>query len=244
MERRGATFGEEIRRLRLKCRYPHENLVYNVRAQQLQSTTSTRLTQEELAFRCNYSVAQVNKIEKGLSLPPRDRILHMIGVFAELGGLKTVEEADYLLRLAHCSPLTPSERAHLDLSEARALLATPEAATREIPLRHPFAACLEVVDGPHKGAQFRLDRAHMVIGRGLDAEVRLDDPTVSRHNSSIRLKGGRHWVADLGSLNGTLLNGELLAEETVLFDGDVLTVGETTLRYRCEAAQRPPGRPE
>jgi pSer/pThr/pTyr-binding forkhead associated (FHA) protein len=63
------------------------------------------------------------------------------------------------------------------------------------------------------------------VGRGLAADVRLDDPSVSRLHAEIVRRGPYYYVADLGlSRNGTRVNGRPVARR-VLDDGDVLTFG-------------------
>jgi hypothetical protein len=70
------------------------------------------------------------------------------------------------------------------------------------------------------------------IGRGLGADVRLDDPSVSRLHAEIVCRGPYYYVADLGlSRNGTRVNGRPVARR-VLDDGDVLSFG--TARCRVE----------
>lgn len=63
------------------------------------------------------------------------------------------------------------------------------------------------------------------IGRGADQDLRLDDRTVSRRHARIDEVDGRWWLDDAGSLNDTLLNGELVRGRAPLVDGDRLTIG-------------------
>lgn len=74
------------------------------------------------------------------------------------------------------------------------------------------------------------------VGRGLGADVRLDDPSVSRLHAEIVRRGPYYYVADLGlSRNGTRVNGRPVARR-VLDNGDVLTFG--TARCRIEGLPR------
>ncbi|MBL9037630.1 MAG: FHA domain-containing protein [Archangium sp.] len=68
------------------------------------------------------------------------------------------------------------------------------------------------------------------IGRAVDAAVRLDDPAVSGHHALVRYDGWKRqvWVSDLGSTNGTRVNGRRIAEETELIEGDAFTVGDSS----------------
>ncbi len=77
---------------------------------------------------------------------------------------------------------------------------------------------------------FQLTRAVTRIGRGADADIRIDDPGVSRHHAEIRI-GSDVILRDLGSTNGTYVNGTLIAEQP-LRDGAVITIGSTNLTFR------------
>jgi len=78
-----------------------------------------------------------------------------------------------------------------------------------------------------------LTRPVTVVGRGADADLRLEDTGVSRAHAELRLDGGTVRVVDLQSTNGTLLNGRKVRIAT-LSDGDRLDLGATTLVYRSE----------
>jgi predicted RNA-binding Zn-ribbon protein involved in translation (DUF1610 family) len=107
------------------------------------------------------------------------------------------------------------------LAETRALLPSPGR----------FLACLKE-DG--ETAIFRLEEGWTRIGRSVTADVRLDDPSVSRRHALIVSEPGEKLrVLDDRSLNGVLLNGEVI-EWAGLADGDELTIG----RYRLFALER------
>ena len=73
------------------------------------------------------------------------------------------------------------------------------------------------------------DRA-VVIGRLPGCEVVLQDTNVSRQHASVRRNDDRYFLADLGSTNGTRLNGKPVTEAE-LQNGDLITVGSTTLTF-------------
>ena len=74
---------------------------------------------------------------------------------------------------------------------------------------------------------FHLPRSGVVvIGRGHEVELRLDHASVSRRHATIRVDDGVVRIADLGSHNGTRVNGEAVSEARVLASGDVATVGD------------------
>jgi hypothetical protein len=75
------------------------------------------------------------------------------------------------------------------------------------------------------------------VGRGLAADVRLDDPSVSRLHAEIVRRGHYYYVADLGlSRNGTRVNGRPVARR-VLDDGDVLSFGSARCRIEGLATE-------
>lgn len=69
------------------------------------------------------------------------------------------------------------------------------------------------------------------LGRGTDVDIRIDDPGVSRHHAEITL-GSDVSLRDLGSTNGTLVNGRMVSS-MVLSDGARIQLGTTTLTYRA-----------
>ena len=91
---------------------------------------------------------------------------------------------------------------------------------------------LVVVRGPNAGSRFLLDRDTTTVGRHPDSDIFLDDVTVSRRHASLsRVEGGNHIVVkDLGSLNGSYVNGERVDERT-LATGDELQIGRFKLLY-------------
>jgi hypothetical protein len=86
-----------------------------------------------------------------------------------------------------------------------------------------------VVDGP--GTKHVLDQGSNVLGRGTEADIRLPDTGVSRKHADVQLHGGTVVVEDLGSTNGTLVNGRRIARQD-LADGDVIRIGHSVLVYR------------
>jgi hypothetical protein len=79
---------------------------------------------------------------------------------------------------------------------------------------------------------YQLTRAITRIGRGVDSDIRIDDPGASRHHAEIRI-GADVVLRDLGSTNGTYINGTLVAEQP-LRDGSVITIGSTNLTFRSK----------
>lgn len=69
------------------------------------------------------------------------------------------------------------------------------------------------------------------IGRGIAADVRLDDHTVSARHAIVVARGGRLRILDDRSTNGTVVNGRRV-DEAELRDGDVVVLGRVVLTYR------------
>lgn len=76
-----------------------------------------------------------------------------------------------------------------------------------------------------------LNHAVTVIGRSADADLRLDDPGVSRKHAEIRQEGGGFVVVDLGSTNGVRVNQQPVTRHR-LISGDRIELGSTVLLYR------------
>jgi pSer/pThr/pTyr-binding forkhead associated (FHA) protein len=92
-------------------------------------------------------------------------------------------------------------------------------------------ALLMVKRGPNAGSTFLIDKDVATAGRSPESDVFLDDVTVSRHHAEIRREGGEGFlVHDLGSLNGTYVNRELV-ESVRLASGDELQIGKFRLVF-------------
>jgi DNA-binding winged helix-turn-helix (wHTH) protein len=72
-----------------------------------------------------------------------------------------------------------------------------------------------------------------VLGRTSDAVVWLDDPNVSRRHARILIDGHEATLEDLGSKNGTFVQGRRIASPTVLTNGDVIWVGPFSMTFRA-----------
>jgi len=91
------------------------------------------------------------------------------------------------------------------------------------------SARLICVVGPDLGRVVRLDANPVIIGRGRDCTVSLDNLAVSRHHVQIAWQVDRYTVTDLGSRNGTFVNGVPLTEPRALKPGDRVQVGSSTI---------------
>ena len=105
----------------------------------------------------------------------------------------------------------------------------------EFPFPHdelePGQALVLVKRGPNAGSTFLLAEETTTVGRGPDSGVFLDDVTVSRKHAVFERRSGPAWfVRDLGSLNGTYVNGEQV-DETKLATGDEVQIGRFKLTF-------------
>jgi hypothetical protein len=103
----------------------------------------------------------------------------------------------------------------------------PEA-NRDAATSHGSDVALVVMDGEPLGRHIAIGHAPVIIGRGVEADLQIVDPTVSRYHCVIWRAAGRCWVRDLGSTNQTRINSRpvRIAE---LFEGDIVLVGQTAL---------------
>ncbi len=101
---------------------------------------------------------------------------------------------------------------------------------REETLRSPVpeGTFLRVLEGFFEGLEFPMDREWVVIGRGRGADFVVPEPTISRAHAAVGYDERGFYVHDLGSTNGTLLNGEQASQE-ILQTGDEIQMGKLRL---------------
>ena len=83
------------------------------------------------------------------------------------------------------------------------------------------------------GERWVLEKQRSVLGRSRDADVRIEDPNVSRRHAEIVQEGSTYWLVDLGSTNGTEVDGRRV-QRVRLADGSRFTIGETTVTFSTE----------
>src|SRR3954447_15325036 len=89
-----------------------------------------------------------------------------------------------------------------------------------------------VTDGPSAGETVPLDSGPVLIGRGPDATIRLDDDYVSTRHARIGRTADTCYVEDLGSTNGTYIGSQRITQATALQTGSRVRVGKTTLELK------------
>jgi len=102
------------------------------------------------------------------------------------------------------------------------------------PTKRPRGAPGQVVvtEGANQGEAAPLDQAPILIGRGTDAAIRLDDDYVSTRHARIASSGDQWFVEDLGSTNGTYIGSSRITQPTVINLGTQVRIGKTTLELR------------
>jgi pSer/pThr/pTyr-binding forkhead associated (FHA) protein len=80
--------------------------------------------------------------------------------------------------------------------------------------------------GPTPGAAFILEGDQLNIGRDSTNEISINDAEISRRHARLTFQGGKYVLEDLGSTNGTFVNGQRLAGPRVLKAGEVVSFGE------------------
>nr|WP_276327851.1 FHA domain-containing protein [Mycetocola reblochoni] len=119
-----------------------------------------------------------------------------------------------------------------DFSQALAAASEISAEERDLISSLPSGSALLVVRrGPNAGARFLLDRDLSSVGRHPDADIFLDDVTVSRRHAEFRREGTGFVIHDLGSLNGTYFNGTRIDAAVALHDGAEVQIGKFRLTF-------------
>ncbi len=90
-------------------------------------------------------------------------------------------------------------------------------------------AYVVVLSGDRMGETFALGEGRTAIGRGLHADVRVNDEGISRTHAEIQFEGGEYMLNDAGSTNGTFANGSRVDAPHLLREGDKVQIGATSV---------------
>jgi hypothetical protein len=103
---------------------------------------------------------------------------------------------------------------------------------------------LVVRRGPQPNQVYDLNKDIVTLGRDITNDITINDPEVSRHHMRLTRGAGGYTLEDLGSTNGTFVNGQRLTGARPLRDGDMIGLGETvTLGFESGAPQQSPYAP-
>lgn len=107
-------------------------------------------------------------------------------------------------------------------------------AAKAKPTKRPRGAPthITITEGANSGETISLDHAPLLIGRGSDAAIRLDDDYVSTRHARIASSGEQWFVEDLGSTNGTYIGSSRLTQPTTIQLGTQIRIGKSTLELR------------
>lgn len=104
-------------------------------------------------------------------------------------------------------------------------------AGRELPLPVGMELGLEFLSGPREGLKFKFPKGNIIMGRGADADLIIDDDKISRKHVVVEaFSRDQIFISDLASTNGTYING-MRIRSTKLKDGDEIRIGKTLLKF-------------
>jgi hypothetical protein len=89
---------------------------------------------------------------------------------------------------------------------------------------------LTIESGPDAGHTYRATENALRMGRSPDNDLILRDPATSGHHARVERRGEQFWIVDLGSTNGTLVNGEPIQEKELKHD-DRITIGQNAVHF-------------
>ena len=98
---------------------------------------------------------------------------------------------------------------------------------------------LKVLHGKNAGHEIRLKGSQFLIGRGEECQLRPKSDAISRQHCEFTIEGGQVSVKDLGSKNGTLVNGTRIESDTSLNDGDEIQIGKLAFTIVGLAVEEP-----
>lgn len=128
-----------------------------------------------------------------------------------------------------------------ELETPKDLTPTPQAARSTVaaPTRivRPWGT-FTYLNGTQAGRVIPLTRPELIVGRGEEANIKLNDSTVSKRQARIAWDGELAWLECLSKTNATLHNGESLKSALRLDSGSVLTVGHALLRFELTHARQ------
>jgi len=98
-------------------------------------------------------------------------------------------------------------------------------------MSEPKGTALPMLFAPPRPPVRLFDRRDVVLGRAPECDLPVDSARASRRHAEVRRQGDRFWVRDLGSTNGTLVNGTPIAGEHPLHPGDRISIGDILVTF-------------
>lgn len=115
----------------------------------------------------------------------------------------------------------------------------PDTSAPATPATPPVAVVHDAFDRPPAvltlpgGQRVEIREGHYALGRSLDSDIVVNDSNVSRRHAEFVCAAGEVVVRDLGSTNGTKVNGVLISGDQILRHGDVIALGAVTLTFEA-----------
>jgi hypothetical protein len=173
-----------------------------------------------------YLAEHARREEYALLTPPRVLVTTDGDLAVGEFGIATRMAADEpQLEAAPPAPARVEEPAHTMVYRA-------EDAAESVSAAPPADLATLTVDGKVRTSS----KPRTVLGRSRQADVYVTDANVSRRHAEVVREGSDYWVVDLGSTNGTHVNGERV-QRTRLEDGDVITIGSTDVVFGRPAGE-------
>jgi hypothetical protein len=101
-------------------------------------------------------------------------------------------------------------------------------------------AALVIRQGTQAGMSFVISGSQVVLGREEGLDIVLQDPESSRRHARVSWQGGRYVIEDMGSTNGTFVNGIQITMPQALNPGDSIGIGQTALVFQLSGADMGP----
>ena len=141
-----------------------------------------------------------------------------------------VGEFGIATRLVADESSAESPPAELDVAQpAHTMIYRAPTAVVDAPPPTPGPA-REVVTLTVAGKRHEITEKSVVVGRSREADIRISDVNSSRRHAELRQEGGTFWIVDLGSTNGTSVNGKRVDRQR-LRDGDRIEIGTTEIVF-------------
>ncbi len=99
------------------------------------------------------------------------------------------------------------------------------------PLPPNYKPSLEIIEGPHAGQIFKIEKPMVILGRVSDvADIVIPCASASRSHASITFRKGQFYISDLGSTNGTQVDGKMVSEAPLSL-GSRITIGDNVFIF-------------
>ncbi len=152
------------------------------------------------------------------------------GTNLERGGIEVVCEFDESIADLPETEEVPAEEKKAEEKKEETLILPLKSFPRKLQASGS-GHILEVVEGPNAGKRFPLSNSSIFIGRQAECELVLDDTKVSRRHAALACRDGVFYLDDLGSTNGTFVNGRRIGR-TKITAGDRVAMGNSVLELR------------